>query len=152
MHAHFDNKMKWLFFLILVCFMMIDPADVCAERRCVNVPTANVRARPEEKAPVLWQIERYHPVFVVEKKGSWYRFRDYENDEGWIHQSLLDGNNCVITKMNKGNIRSGPATSHSILFTFEKGIPFKVLKKQGDWFFIEHSDGDRGWIHKSLVW
>lgn len=50
------------------------------------------------------------------------------------------------------NIRSGPGTSHNILFTVEKGIPFKVLKSEGSWIYIEHSDGDKGWIHKALVW
>ncbi|MGD8470221.1 MAG: SH3 domain-containing protein, partial [Desulfobacteraceae bacterium] len=58
----------------------------------------------------------------------------------------------VITNNDACNIRSGPGTSHKILFTVEKGIPFKVLKRQGSWIHIEHADGDKGWIHKSLVW
>ncbi|MGD8882880.1 MAG: SH3 domain-containing protein, partial [Desulfobacterales bacterium] len=36
--------------------------------------------------------------------------------------------------------------------TVEKGIPFKVLKRENNWIHIEHADGDKGWIHKSLVW
>jgi len=45
-----------------------------------------------------------------------------------------------------------PGTKEKILFTVEKGIPFKVLKSKGHWLNVEHADGDRGWIHDSLVW
>ena len=34
----------------------------------------------------------------------------------------------------------------------QDGIPFKVISRKGQWVHIEHADGDRGWIHKSLVW
>jgi len=50
------------------------------------------------------------------------------------------------------NIRSGPGTKNKILFSVDKGIPFKILKKKGKWIHIQHADGDKGWIHKSLVW
>jgi SH3-like domain-containing protein len=31
-------------------------------------------------------------------------------------------------------------------------VPFKVLDRKGEWLHVEHADGDRGWIHSSLVW
>jgi SH3-like domain-containing protein len=31
-------------------------------------------------------------------------------------------------------------------------VPFKVLEQKGNWFHIMHADGDKGWIHDSLVW
>jgi SH3-like domain-containing protein len=36
--------------------------------------------------------------------------------------------------------------------TVEDGVPFRILRKKGRWIHIEHADGDRGWIHDSLVW
>jgi len=39
-----------------------------------------------------------------------------------------------------------------IPFSVESGVPFKVLKRKGNWIFIQHGDGDKGWIHKSLTW
>jgi len=38
------------------------------------------------------------------------------------------------------------------LFTVERGVPFKVLKRNGNWIRIEHADGEIGWIYNSLVW
>ena len=56
----------------------------------------------------------------------------------------------VITKKDLCNIRSKPGTKEKILFTVEKGIPFKVLKRKDRWLNVEH--WDKGWIHDSLVW
>jgi len=34
----------------------------------------------------------------------------------------------------------------------DSGVPFKVLTRKGNWIQVRHADGDKGWIHKSLVW
>jgi SH3-like domain-containing protein len=38
------------------------------------------------------------------------------------------------------------------LFTVEKGVPFTVLGKKEAWLNVQHGDGDKGWIHQSLIW
>ena len=134
-----------------VVFIWASPA-LSGERLAVNSETANIRSGPGTEYDVLWQIERYHPVLVIEKKGNWYKFKDFEGDIGWIHSSLLDKMETVVSIKEKCNVRGGPDTSYEIVFTVEKGVPFKVLKKDGNWFNIEHADGDAGWIHSSLVW
>ena len=123
-----------------------------AERWAVSVSVANVRSGPGEHTDILWEVEKYYPLNVFEKSGKWYRFRDFEGDEGWIHKSLVNNIPTIITKKEKCNIRSGPGTGFSIVFTVEKGVPFKVIKSQGSWIYIEHADGDKGWIFNSLVW
>ena len=113
---------------------------------------ANIRSGPGTKHEILWKAEKYYPVEVLKTSGRWYQFRDFEGDQGWIHNSLVKKIPTVIAIKDNCNVRSGPGTSHTVLFTIEKGIPFKVLKREGNWIHIEHADGDRGWIHKSLVW
>ncbi|MCK5193429.1 MAG: SH3 domain-containing protein, partial [Desulfobulbaceae bacterium] len=71
---------------------------------------------------------------------------------GWVHKSLISKISSVITDRENCNIRSGPGAGYKILFTVESGIPFKVIKRKGKWIHIQHADGDKGWIHKSLVW
>ena len=116
------------------------------------VPKANIRPGPGTQQDWIWQVGKYYPIIVQEKKGNWYFFRDFEGDEGWIHKSLLNQDPTVITTKNKCNLRSGPGTKFEIKLTVGLGIPFKVLEKKGNWIHVEHADGDKGWIHKSLVW
>ncbi|MGD9182044.1 MAG: SH3 domain-containing protein [Desulfobacterales bacterium] len=138
--------------IIILLLISVFAGAANAERLAVSAPVANIRSGPGTSHNVLWKVEQYFPVFVIEKSGEWYHFEDFEGDKGWVHRSLVGKIPAVITKTDASNIRSGPGTSHQILFTVEKGIPFKVLKRENNWIHIEHADGDKGWIHKSLVW
>ena len=138
---------------VIILLLIIVFAGVAnAERLAVSAPVANIRSGPGTGHNVLWKVEQYFPVFVIEKSGEWYRFEDFEGDKGWVHRSLVGKIPAVITKNDSSNIRSGPGTTYQVLFSVEKGIPFKVLKRENNWIHIEHADGDKGWIHKSLVW
>ena len=138
--------------VIIFLLIMLLAGAASAERLAVSAPVANIRSGPGTNHNVLWKVEKYFPLQVIEKSGQWYHFKDFEGDRGWVHQSLVSKISAVITKNDTCNIRSGPATSNKIIFTVEKGIPFRVLKREGSWIYIEHADGDKGWIHKSLVW
>jgi SH3-like domain-containing protein len=138
--------------IFLIVLIVLCAGTVMAERLTIIAPVANIRSGPDTKSDILWKVEKYFPIMVVKKSGSWYQFRDFEEDTGWVHNSLVGKVKAVITKKDLCNIRSQPGTKSKILFTVEKGIPFKVLKTDGRWLNIEHADGDRGWIHDSLVW
>jgi hypothetical protein len=43
---------------------------------------------------------------------------------------------CVIVKNDKCNVRSGPGTDNDVLFTVDKGVPFRVLEAKGKWLHI----------------
>jgi SH3-like domain-containing protein len=136
-----------------ITILLILPGLIYAqERLCVTAGIANMRSGPGTKYDVLWQVEQYHPVLIIEKKGNWYKIKDFENDVAWVHKSLLGKMEGVITIKDKCNVRSKPSTKGRVLFTVEKGVPFKVLARKGNWIKIEHADGDVGWIYKTLVW
>lgn len=144
--------MKKLIPIVLIIVLLAGANLAQAERLCVKAGVANIRSGPDTSEPVIWQVEKYHPLKVIQKQGSWYLFVDFEGDRGWIHNSLLSGEKAVIVKNDHCNVRSGPGTDNGIRFTVDKGVPFKVLKKKGKWLKVAHADGDQGWIHQSLVW
>ena len=122
------------------------------ERLCVTSNIGNVRSGPGTNQKILWKVEGFYPFIVIEKKGNWYKFKDFEGDVGWFHKSIVGKVRSVITVKNNCNVRSGPGTKNAIAFPAERGVPFKVLQKKGNWLQVEHCDGDRGWIRKDLVW
>ena len=138
--------------IIIFLLILLLAGTASAERLAVSAPVANIRSGPGTRHNVLWKVEKFFPVRIIEKSGEWYHFEDFEGDKGWVHQSLVRKIPTVVTKNDACNIRSGPGTNHKIIFTVEKGIPFKVLERKGSWIHIEHADGDKGWIHKSLIW
>jgi SH3-like domain-containing protein len=137
---------------VLILALVLTAGAAQAQRLSVTASVANIRSGPGTNYQIIWKVEKYHPFHVIETSGAWYHFRDFENDKGWIHKSLTGKIPSVITNRDECNIRSGPGTTYDILFKVEKGIPFKVIGRQGKWIHLEHADGDRGWIHSALVW
>ena len=148
-HAQMTVLRFSVFFFICVAAAT---AATAAERMAVKSAVADVRADPSEKGAVLWKVERYYPVIVIEKKGSWYRIKDLDGQQGWMRNSSLDHTLTVVVRVRLANIRSGPGTRFGVIFDAEKGTPFKVLRKEQDWLQIQHNDGDKGWVFHSLVW
>lgn len=144
--------MKNTITVFAMLLILLTTASAHAERLAVSANIANIRSGPGTKYDVLWQVEKYFPIKVIEKKGRWYHFSDFENDKGWIHDSLIKKIETVITRKSTCNVRSGPGTKNEVVFTVEKGIPFKVLKRNKKWINIQHADGDSGWIYNTLVW
>ncbi len=136
---------------LALLFWVVLPA-AAARRVSVKVSVANVRKAPSRSAEVVWQVAKYHPFVVLGKKGEWYRCRDFEGDTGWVSRAVLSEVPTVITIKDDCNVRSGPGTKNRVLFILDREIPLKVLSRKGRWLKIEHEDGDRGWIHASLVW
>ena len=138
--------------IVLLITLLAGGMASAQERMAIRKAVANIRSGPNTDEAVLWQAEQYYPVIILEKKGDWRRFQDFEGDQGWVHASLLDHTKTVIVKTNHCNIRKGPGTQYDVAFTVDKGIPFKVMQTKGKWLEVQHADGDGGWIHKSLVW
>ena len=144
--------LKFFFVFFLAGFVGL-PASALAERMAVNVSSANIRSGPGTDYDVLWKAERYYPIRILKKSGGWYKFTDFEGDRGWISKKVVAKIECVILRKNgKCNIRSGPGVENPILFTVEKGVPFRVLEKKGEWLHVQHADKSKGWIHRGLVW
>ena len=146
------TKVVYIFLATLLLTAVL-AQPLWAERLALAVDKANVRSGPgTDKYDILWEIEKYHPIQVIQKQGDWIFFKDFEGDEGWIHKRLVNQTPTVITRKDMVNIRSGPGTNTAVSFRAEKGVPFKVLERKGAWLKIQSAYGDKGWIHHKLVW
>jgi SH3-like domain-containing protein len=145
------KPMRFLIFSAVILCLWAQ-TSIGAERLAVAVDTANIRSGPGANYEQLWQVEKYHPLLILQKKGDWYEFKDFEGDRGWIQRDLVDTTETVIVKVNQCHVRSGPGTQFDVVFTVDKGVPFKVLQKKDRWYEVQHADGDHGWIFNALVW
>ena len=141
---------KILLFALSVLVLWVGTAS--GKRLSVAFHKANVRSGPGTNHEILWAAGKYYPVDIIKQSGSWYQIRDFEGDAGWIHRSLLKKIPAVIVGGTIVNVREGPGTDFRVLFQAEKGVSFKLLKRQKKWLKVQHEDGEVGWVHKSLVW
>ena len=138
--------------LTLLAFWVVFTQSALAERLAITATVANIRSGPGSTYDVVWNVQQFYPFEVIKKEGAWYQFRDFEGDVGWVHDSLTDKIQTVITTKPQCNVRNGPGTENDILFSVGSGVPFKVIERKDKWIHILHADGDEGWIHDSLVW
>ena len=149
------QKIRLLFYVsIIILFLIMNLSNIAfaLERLAVSVSDANIRSGPGTNYDIIWKVNKYYPIKVITKVDSWFRFVDFEGDEGWIKSSLVSEIPSVITIKENCNIRSGPGTKYSVAFQAEKGVAFKIIKRKGSWVYVQHEDGDKGWIYNALVW
>jgi SH3-like domain-containing protein len=113
----------------------------------------NVRTGPGTDNPVRMELFDGYPLQVIASEGEWLKISDYENDSGWIHNSLVeDGNTVIINGANSVNMRSEPSTKSAIIANVDRGVVLTKIESRGNWLKVKHSSGLDGWIYKPLLW
>lgn len=142
-----------IFFLILPSLFLFPEPN--AEALCISNKIANLRQGPGTHYEKLWQVFKYMPFKELRKKGHWYRVQDVDKDIYWVHKKLITKKyKCAVIKNNQTNLRKGPGTKYEQLpwSPVDKYFSMKVLEIKGKWVRVEDGAGDRGWVHRPLVW
>ena len=153
------GKNNWKLQILILTFALLGgvftTSNALAERMAVIKDIANIRSGPGAKYEVLWQVEKNMPFEVLDKDktGAWLYIKDYEGTIGWVQKDMLSKMDTVVAiPKAECNVRATPSADGNIVFKAVKGVPFKVLERKGDWLHVQHTDGDEGWISKSMVW
>ncbi len=56
---------------------------------------------------------------------------------------------CVTS--TEANLRSGPGTKYTKSWEVYRYMPLQKIERRGNWYRVRDIDGERHWIHKSLV-
>ncbi len=113
----------------------------------------NVRNGPGTNYDVIMELFKGYPLKVIASQGDWKKVVDFENDQGWIHKSLIQNGNTVIVNGKKSvNMRAEPSTKSQIIANVDRGVVMTTLEKRGNWMKLKHSSGTIGWIYKPLLW
>ena len=124
-----------------------------AEYVSVQGDNVNVRTGAGTNYEVSMELFNGYPLKVLATEGEWLKIVDFENDTGWIHQSLVTEGNTVIVNGNKNvNMRAEPSTNSTVIATVDRGVVLTTLETQGKWLKLKHSTGLIGWIYKPLLW
>lgn len=123
-----------------------------AEYESVIKDGVNIRAGASDKDEVLWEVFKDFPLQVLQRQGTWTQIKDFEGDTGWISSALLAKKQTVIVKVQIANLRSGPGQNYEPVATVKSGVVFDMVKREGDWLQLRHTDGTEGWIFSTLVW
>lgn len=123
---------------------------------CVTSDTANLRSGPGTKYGISWKVQKYMPFDVIRSSRGWYRVKDLDDDIHWIYKKLVTSRYyCAVVKTTTANMRTGPGSQYAkspIYPVANQYDSFRLLKQKGKWAHVEDPDGDRYWVHRSLIW
>ncbi len=151
----FVQKKKLLkIFLAFGCTCLLTTSSVfAADSLTITTDNANVRTGPGTNYPAAMELFQGYPLKVQEKKGDWYKVTDYENDSGWVHDSIVKKGNTVIVNAKESiNMRSSPSTTAPIVADVERGVVLTKLSEEGQWTKVQHSSGTTGYVYTPLLW
>lgn len=145
----------YLFTCVFILFLL--PLSAYSKMLTISGDNVNIRKGPGQKYQILYKVGQGYPVIEMDKKGKWYKIKDFEQDAGWVHQSLVNDSPQLIVKVNKEsdetiNIRQNPSMNGEIIGQAHYGVVFKKIGEKDGWAHVEHSSGLRGWIKRNLLW
>lgn len=146
------KQMKKLLVAGLLC-LSAPALTFAADYISITVDNANVRTGPSTDNQVSMELFEGYPLKVIKKQGEWYQVIDFENDSGWVHESIVRKGDTVIVNSNSSvNMRSGPSTKNAVVADVERGVVLKKLSEKSNWVEVQHASGTTGWIYAPLLW
>ena len=112
----------------------------------------NLRQGPSKNHPIkLVYKKKYLPVEIIDNSDNWRKIKDFENNSGWIHISLLSGKKSALSLHNNSIIYSSNTTYSKPLVRVEKGRLLFIKKCKLLWCKVS-SGKYIGWIQKKSLW
>lgn len=147
------KKLLKIFFALGCTCLLASTSAFAAEYLSITTDNANVRTGPGTNYPASMELFQGYPLKVEKKQGDWYKVSDFENDSGWVHDSIVKKSDTVIVNAQKSiNMRSGPSIKSSVIADVERGVVLTRISEEGKWTKVRHGSGTTGWIYSPLLW
>ncbi|WP_335994584.1 SH3 domain-containing protein [Fusobacterium polymorphum] len=120
---------------------------------------ANLRREAAIDSEIIVELDNSIQVSSFFKRGDWYYVevlgtRPQEYARGFIHESQLEFSSetyVVSSQDGYANIRYKPIVNSDIVDILNNGEYVTKLNEVGDWYYIEFTAYNYGYIHKSQL-
>jgi N-acetylmuramoyl-L-alanine amidase len=109
---------------------------------------------PYLTSEILDRLDKGKKVKVLDESGEWYKI-GFDDKTGWIYgQYLTIIGEPVSTGMvnaSEVNMRVNPSDTSEVIMMLEDGTEVSVYGISGEWYLVETSEKEFGWIHRTLL-
>lgn len=118
----------------------------------VKAGEANVRTGPGLRYQIKWVLVRENmPVEVVGEFEQWRKIKDVQNDEGWIHRSMLTNKRSAIITGETQVMRKNPDEESQAVARLEVGVNVSLLGCKDEYCRVK-VNRHKGWVRRDRLW
>ena len=151
------KKVKYYFVTIVTFFLIFfhinnSLANENANFLSLKKNEVNVRVGPSKDYPIKFTYKKkYLPLQILDKFENWKKIKDFENNSGWIHTSLLSKKKSAINIKNNSILYKKSTIFSEPIAKLETGRLVLIKKCKVKWCKIT-SGKYTGWIEKKYLW
>ena len=98
----------------------------------------NVRVGPGTRYEVAWvYVKAGIPIEIIQEFDTWRKIRDFEGEEGWIHQNLLSGRRAGHVNVTGANgqiaLRAKPEEQADVRAWLGENYSVEIEQCDGTW-------------------
>ena len=132
--------------------LVLGAAHAQAEFVSIKGNQVNIRQSPSTTADIAWELTEGYPMQVMQKRGKWFKVKDFEGELGWVYQPLTQKKAHHVVKVPTANMRTGPGAQYKKVATLKQHDLLQTQTAQNGWIKGQTSSGQVGWISKKLLW
>jgi N-acetylmuramoyl-L-alanine amidase len=133
------------------------------EKQLIGIVTTNrlnVRAEPSETGKIIQKLNKGDYVNIIGQQGDWLKITLEGQQTAWVSSTYVSIQNGTAEKpadlyiqvLRDGtNIRVRPSLDAHIVATANKGETYRVIRKEGSWYYIELAEQRTGYIAEWVV-
>ena len=149
------NKYFYFFFISCLLIIFLNQKSIANENKkflSLKKNEANVRVGPSRDYPIKYTYKKkYLPLEILDKFENWKKIKDFENNSGWIHTSLLSKKKSAINIKNNSILYKKSTIFSEPIAKLETGRLVLIKKCKVKWCKIT-SGKYTGWIEKKYLW
>ena len=149
------NKYFYFFFISCLLIIFLNQKSIANENKkflSLKKNEANVRVGPSRDYPIKYTYKKkYLPLEILDKFENWKKIKDFENNSGWIHTSLLSKKKSAINIKNNSILYKKPTIFSEPIAKLEAGRLMIIKKCKKNWCKVNSSSFE-GWVLKNSLW
>ncbi len=115
---------------------------------------AYIRSGPSKNYPIDWVITRRGmPVILLDSYENWYKIRDIDGAEGWMHRSLISRTQRTgfIKSPEPAPLRRKEDPASRLMAYIEPGVVVR-LDRCTETACETEAGAYKGWIDRKFIW
>ncbi|MGH6902648.1 MAG: SH3 domain-containing protein [Geminicoccaceae bacterium] len=112
----------------------------------------HLRFGPGREYPIRWVLARNGlPVEIIAEFDTWRKVRLHDDDEGWIHASLLSSRRTIMVTEAVRELHRTPDDAARVVLRAEPGVIGELVDCEQAWCRVD-IQGRRGWLRRDAFW